>query len=95
MKKTHRQPVWIATLLVLFVSSFATASDDARERAFLLILNGREFPGTESELPFYPCRANVLEFRLEWHRIEVDEVLVKIRKTAPDASEWSDGLPSG
>ena len=42
---------------------------------FLLILNGREFRGAESELPFYPCRANVLEFRLEWHRIAGDEVL--------------------
>ena len=47
----------------------------AGDRAFLLILNGREFPGAESELPFYPCRASVLEFRLEWHRIAGDEIL--------------------
>jgi len=71
----------------LFGSSFASLLANSAERAFLLILNGREFPGAESELPIYPCRSNVLEFRLEWHRIESDDVLVKIQKTAPDGRE--------
>ncbi len=67
--------------------TLSSAKAGEGERAFLLILNGREFPGDETELPFYPCRANVLEFRLQWHRIKGDEVELKIRKTAPDGRE--------
>lgn len=87
MSKFIYNAIFIITCLCLAVSTFATANGAAGERAFLLVLNGREFPGADSELPFYPCRANVLEFRLKWHRIACDEVRVKIRKTAPDGRE--------
>lgn len=85
MMNTLSKHVWLATFFGLIVSTYSNAYAD--DRAFLLILNGRQFPGAESELPFYPCRANVLEFRLEWHRIAGDEVLVRIRKAAPDGRE--------
>jgi len=82
--KTNSMLVAVA----LAVCSTATRGRaDPTERAFLLILNGREFPGTEAELPFYPGRANVLEFRVRWDRLETDAVRLVVKKTAPTGRE--------
>ena len=77
----------LLVVLGLVAVPYATRGNEKPgERAFLLIFNGREFPGAESELPFYPGRPNVLEFQPRWDRI--DTVTLKVKKTTPDGSGW-------
>ena len=78
----------LLAMLALVAAGYATrGTEEPGERALLLILGGREFPGAESELPFYPGRPNVLEFQLRWDRIDADTVTLKVKKTTPDGRE--------
>jgi hypothetical protein len=87
----------LAALALVALPSSATGSEHTDDRALLVILNGREFPGADDELPFYPGRPNVLEFQLRWHRIDAGTVTVKVKRTTPDGREdvLTDDVPRG
>jgi hypothetical protein len=85
--ETTSKRLLLAALALVALPYVVTGSESADDRAIFLIFNGREFPGAENEMPFYPGRPNVLEFRLGWHRIAADKVTVRVKKTMPDGRE--------